>query len=104
MRYTEHRPMGFLVQLREQLRTIYLGMSWGRRALVLAVAVLCLAGVVGLVVYSSQPDYRVLYSGLAAEDAGAVTAKLQARSIPYKLGAGGTTVLVAADQVAQLRL
>ncbi|MBI3396600.1 MAG: flagellar M-ring protein FliF, partial [Spirochaetia bacterium] len=54
--------------------------------------------------WATRPDYRVLYSGLAAEDAGAVTAKLQTQGVPFKLTASGTTILAPAEQVQQLRL
>jgi flagellar M-ring protein FliF len=96
--------MNVFTQLWEQVRTIVKGMSWGRRALLIALTAAVLVGVVGVVIYASQPEYRVLYSNLSPEDAGAVTAKLQSRSVPYKLSANGTTVSVPADQVAQLRL
>jgi flagellar M-ring protein FliF len=48
-----------------------------------------------------QPEYRVLYSGLSAEEAGAITSKLQSKGIAYKLTAGGSTVLVPTDQAMQ---
>ncbi|MGH7226603.1 MAG: flagellar basal-body MS-ring/collar protein FliF, partial [Gemmataceae bacterium] len=54
--------------------------------------------------YAFQTDYQILYSGLGAEDAGAVTAKLQAQSVPFRLSANGTTILVPAERVHQLRL
>ena len=96
--------MGFLAQLWRQLRAIYEGMSRPRRIGLAVLAVACVAGVIAVVMWAVQADYRVLYTGLAAEDAGAVTAKLQARGVPFRLGAGGTTILVPAEQVAQLRL
>ena len=42
----------------------------------------CLA-LAGLVWWAAQPEYRVLYVGLAAEEAGAITSKLQAKGIPF---------------------
>ncbi|HNF89266.1 MAG TPA: flagellar basal-body MS-ring/collar protein FliF, partial [Thiobacillaceae bacterium] len=61
-----------------------------------------IAVVVGLVLWSSAPDYRVLFSNLSEKDAGAVTASLQQMNIPYKTEAGGT-LLVPSDQVYDLR-
>ncbi len=61
-----------------------------------------IALVVGLVMWSSVPDYRVLFSNLAEKDAGAVTATLQQMNIPYKAGPAGT-LLVPSDQVYDLR-
>jgi flagellar M-ring protein FliF len=96
--------MQFLRQLSEQLRAIYQGMSRPRRIFLLVLTGLCLAaiGVVGFLAF--QTDYQVLYSGLSAEDAGAITAKLQAQNVPFHLSANGTTILVPAERVAQLRL
>lgn len=96
--------MQFIRQLYEQLRAIYQGMSRTRRMLLLVLTGLCLAaiGVVGVLAF--QTDYQVLFSGLGPEDAGAITAKLQAQSVPFRLSANGSTILVPAERVAQLRL
>ncbi len=96
--------MNGLQRLRQQMAAIWRGMSTSRRITLSIVAVLVLAGVVGVVVYAMQVEYRLLISGLSAEDAGAVTAKLQTQNVPFKLAAGGTAILVPADQVAQVRV
>lgn len=61
-----------------------------------------IALVVGLFLWSSSPDYRVLFSNLSEKDAGSVTAALQQSNVPYKTEASGT-LLVPADQVYDLR-
>ncbi len=61
-----------------------------------------IAVVVGLFLWSSAPDYRVLFSNLSEKDAGSVTATLQQLKVAYKTEAGGT-LLVPADQVYDLR-
>ena len=87
----------------QQLAQVWRGMSTMRR-IALVVAVGTILAVAGIVWYFSQTEYRVLYSGLSIDDAGTVTGKLQAQNIPFKLGAGGTAVLVPADQVQQARV
>ena len=57
-----------------------------------------------LIFWLNQPDYRVLYSRLYPEDASTVVSTLQAEKIPYKLEADGSTILVPADKVYDLRL
>ncbi len=52
----------------------------------------------------AEPPKSILYSGLAARDATAVTAKLDAMNVPYTLKDGGGTILVPADQVTKLRM
>ena len=61
-------------------------------------------GLAGLIWWASQPEYRVLYAGLSAEEAGAITSKLRTKAIPFKLAAGGTTVLVPSEQAMQAHL
>jgi flagellar M-ring protein FliF len=48
--------------------------------------------------------YDVLYSGLAPEDAGAITAELKKSGIPYRLAAGGTAIELEQGTVEETRL
>ena len=52
----------------------------------------------------AEPPKSILYSGLAARDATAVTAKLDSMNVPYTLKDDGGTILVPADQVTKLRM
>ena len=60
--------------------------------------------IVGVVLWSRQPDYSVLFSNLAEKDGGAVVASLQAQNVPYKFSENGSAILVPASQVHDLRL
>lgn len=51
----------------------------------------------------TEPPKSILFSGLEARDAAAVTAKLDAMNVPYDLKDGGA-ILVPADQVTKLRM
>lgn len=51
-----------------------------------------------------RTDYAVLYSGLREADASAIVAELDRRGVAYRLGDGGTTILVASDSTASTRL
>ncbi|HLJ97702.1 MAG TPA: flagellar basal-body MS-ring/collar protein FliF [Gemmataceae bacterium] len=96
--------MEFFRRLWQQLRQIWQGLSWARRVGILFLSSICVALIVGVAYWASQPDYRVLYSNLSPEDAGAITSKLQATGVSYRLTSGGQTVLVPAEQVAQVRV
>jgi len=73
------------------------------RKMVLAAAVAAsVALIVVLFLWSSTPEYRVLFSNLADKDAGAVTAALQQMNVPHRTEAGGT-ILVPANQVYDMR-
>jgi hypothetical protein len=71
----------------------------------LIVAALAVAGVVtGLVIWSRQPDYQLLYGRLAEKDAAAIVSALQAQGIKHKVMGGGGTIYGPADQVHRLRM
>lgn len=73
------------------------------RKMTLAAAVAAsVALIVGLYLWGSAPEYKVLFSNLAERDAGTVTATLQQMNVPYQTEANGT-LLVPANQVYDLR-
>jgi flagellar M-ring protein FliF len=61
-----------------------------------------IALIVGLLLWSRAPEYRVLFSNLSERDGGAVIAALQQMNVPYRTEGGGA-ILVPADQVYDLR-
>lgn len=82
---------------------------WGQLGLnqrvSLIISALVVAGVVtGLVVWSRQPDYQLLYGRLAEKDASAIVATLQAQGVPHRVAQSGGAVYVPADQVHRLRM
>ena len=63
-----------------------------------------LAILMSMVMWSSNGDYRVLYSNLSDKDGGAILAQLQQMQVPYKHAEGGGAILVPADRVHDVRL
>lgn len=63
-----------------------------------------IAGLVAVGLWTQQPDMQVLFSNLAPDDAGAIVDKLKGGKVPYETSGGGTTILVPAAQVHDLRL
>ncbi|HRH82115.1 MAG TPA: flagellar basal-body MS-ring/collar protein FliF [Thiobacillaceae bacterium] len=57
---------------------------------------------VGLLLWSSSPDYKVLFANLSERDAGSVVAALQQMNVPYQTQAGGA-ILVPQDKVYDVR-
>lgn len=51
-----------------------------------------------------RPAYEPLFTGLRPADASGVVGQLEAQQVPHRLSAGGTTVLVPADQVDRARV
>jgi flagellar M-ring protein FliF len=72
------------------------------------IAGVLVAGVVGGMIFLStmggKPDYNVLFSGLSAEDAASVIAKLKEQRIDYQLSESASAVLVPAANVYETRL
>ncbi|MBW1980197.1 MAG: flagellar M-ring protein FliF [Deltaproteobacteria bacterium] len=71
-------------------------------------AALGLSLVIGTVatvaLWSTRPDYQVLFSQLEADDAAAIVDVLKQEKVPYQLKANGSVVLVPREKVYELRL
>ncbi len=67
-------------------------------------AVALAAVVIGLLVWSNQGDYKVLYANLSDKDGGAIIAQLSQMNIPYRHAEGGAAILVPAAKVHDVRL
>jgi flagellar M-ring protein FliF len=76
----------------------------GRNVLIGGGVAAVLAVVVAIWMWSSSPDYRVLYANYSDKDGGALTAALDQMGVKYKFSEGGTAILVPAEQVPDLRL
>jgi len=75
------------------------------RLAVLAGVALVLAGFfVWILSRASTAQQSLLFGDLEMGDAARIVAQLDASGIPYQLSNGGTTILVASDQVARTRL
>ena len=57
-----------------------------------------------LLLQSREPDYGLLFSQLDEADAAQVVEKLREQKVRFRLGAGGSSVMVPIDQVYELRL
>jgi len=57
-----------------------------------------------LFLYSSAPEYRVLFANVPDKDGGAIIAALSQLNVPYRMADGGGAILVPANQVYETRL
>ncbi len=65
------------------------------------------AVILSLVIFSfwlRRPSFGVLFSDLDIASAGDVSAELEKMGVEYKVEGGGTTILVPAEKIAQLRI
>ncbi len=88
----------------EQLRTAWDNLDARQRLTLAIAAAVTLAGLILVAVWSARPEYRVLYSGLSSEDAGAVVEELRSEKVPYRLARGGTSVEVPEGTLYETRL
>jgi flagellar M-ring protein FliF len=88
----------------QKISAIWRNISLIQRALLTAIVLtFIIAG--GLLTYwARRPDMRMLYQGLAPEEASKITEKISEKNIFYELRSGGTSIYVPKEKVYQLRL
>src|SRR4051794_31395816 len=76
-----------------------------KQKITLALAVVAVvASIFGFTKWNKERDFRPLYTGVAAEDAGAIVAKLKETGADYRVAENGGTILVPSSKVAETRL
>jgi len=93
-----------LVRLQERWNAFYGALDGPRRRRLWAgLSLICLvAGLVALI--AGRTHWVTLYSGLEARDAGAITDKLKAAKVPYRIAGDGTQIEVPDTAVYEQRL
>ncbi len=71
--------------------------------LILAAAAV-IALLVGAMMWSQTPDYRVLYNNVSDQDGAAIISSLQQMNMPYKFSDNGGSILIPDKQVHEVRL
>lgn len=94
----------YLRQLIAQFRSAWGRFSTTQKVVVGLVPALLLAALITLIVWSSRPRYKSLYSNLNAKDAGVLVDKLKAQGVPYRIAGDGTVIEVSEDRVYETRL
>ena len=94
----------FLMQLVNSIKAVWAKMSVMQRVAVMGGLVLIGSAAIGLSIWASRPDYKVLYSNLSAEDASVVIKSLQADKVMYQLTDNGKTILVPKEVVYDERI
>jgi flagellar M-ring protein FliF len=91
-------------QVGSQLAGIWQQLGINQRiSVVMATGVLIL-GLFGVAYWSSRADYSLLYGKLDDAEASKVIAALDEAKVPYKVGGGGSSIMVPADKVYQVRM
>jgi flagellar M-ring protein FliF len=88
----------------DQLQRLMQRLSWRQRILILAAGIAVLAAITSLSRWNRERDFAPLFSGLSAEDAGLLVARLKESGIEYRLSDSGGVVRVPSGLVAETRL
>lgn len=91
-----------LSKLVAQLRAIWGQLGPSQKLTVLAATFVLVAGLAALSVWSTRPDYVLLYGGLSDGEASKVISALNDEKVSYKTGDG--SIFVPADKVYTLRM
>ena len=87
-----------------QLTRIWSSLSTLQRISLFAVPALLIGAALSFLRWQHENGFRTLYSGLAPEDAAAVTTKMREAGIEYRLDETGASILVPAERLAEARL
>ncbi|MCU1259622.1 MAG: flagellar M-ring protein FliF [Bryobacterales bacterium] len=88
----------------DQLKKLVAALSVAQRITIVLVTAAAVAGVLAFSHWRQETDFHPLYTGLSAEDAGAVVQKLKETGVQFRLSENGTSVLAPSARVAELRL
>jgi flagellar M-ring protein FliF len=91
-------------QILLQLQNLIKSLSLGKRIALLILAVGSIAGFVFLMNWAGKPEFLPLYSNLDANDAGIILSRLKEQKIPYRLSAGGSTILIPQERIYETRM
>ncbi len=93
-----------MAQLGRQIRGILVGMSASRRIAVALFVGVVISSLVALMMWTGQPEYRVLYAGLSQSDAGVVVTRLREQRVPFQYDEAGGVVKVPAGKIHETRM
>lgn len=88
----------------QSLLNIWKHLGLNQRVSIIVAALGVIAVMAGIVIWSQQPDYQLLYGRLSEKDSAAIISQLQSQNIPHKIANGGSTVYVPSDYVYKMRM
>ncbi len=101
---TTKPPLEKALELADGLRQKIMVLPPGRRNTLFAFGLLLAAMAAGLIWYSNQTDWRVLFNSLESKDMQQVSQELGAAAIPYRLTQDSTGIQVPAAMLDKARM
>lgn len=93
-----------LAKLGQQFQDIWKHLGTSQRVSVVLATGVVLAGLLGVSWWSSRTEYGLLYGKLSDAEASKVIAALDDAKVPYKIGSGGSSILVPTERVHVMRM
>src|SRR5262249_1533245 len=87
-----------------QLLEIWRQLGTSQRVSVITATLVVVCGLGALAFWSSRAEYSLLYGKLSDSESAKVIAALDDAKVPYKIGSGGSSILVPADKVHLMRM
>lgn len=87
-----------------QLKTLFKNFSAGKKIALFTLVTGTIIGLVLLINWAGKPDFHVLYSNLAPEDAGAILDQLKDKKVPYEITSNGRSILIPTERIYETRL
>ncbi|MDR1995078.1 flagellar basal-body MS-ring/collar protein FliF [Azonexus sp.] len=87
----------------ERLRAAFNRLTEQQKIIFLVGLAAVVAIIVGAILWSRQPDWKVLFSNLSEKDGGTIAGILEAQNVPHRYSDNGA-LLVPADRVHEVRL
>ncbi|MEM9400107.1 MAG: flagellar basal-body MS-ring/collar protein FliF [Verrucomicrobiota bacterium] len=91
-------------QLMDDIAKMWNGLNGPRKLSLIATAIFSIAILSAVILYSSKPKLSLLYANIAQTEAAKVVDHLQSKQIPFELKDNGTTIMVPANKVYEIRL
>src|SRR6187200_500605 len=88
----------------DQWKSVWTNLSLRHRITIGCALILAAAAVFGMTRWQHERDFKPLYTGMSAEDAGAVVAKLKESGVEFRISDDGSTVSAPSSRQAELRL
>lgn len=90
--------------LLSQLKQLNEKLTLNQKISIVALAAAIVTGIGLLVYYMGQEEYQTLYSGLNADEASTVVARLKDSKVPYQLADAGRNIRVPKPRIDELRI
>jgi flagellar M-ring protein FliF len=87
----------------ERLRAAFNRLSEQQKIAFMVGIAAIVAIIVGAILWSQQPDWKILFSNLTEKDGGMIVANLEAQNIPHRFSSSGA-LMVPAERVHEVRL